>query len=567
MVSMMKSNAVRIGVLFAIGLTLEGCPPRQSPATITVTGLDQMFLGIPVVFAADSTRANDTSFTWSSSDPSVLMIDPDTGQATGLTVGTADVRAQGGASGNSGSFTVQVSDLGDGVLALGRAHTPMGTATLQESDGTLTVSNIGLSGDDGVAIEVGSAEAVLLDLENLTLTSGTDALSVRATIGDPMIPKQSSAEVFLDVISDGSFVRVNPDFTQLSSGFSSLVMMGGEVQIVQPNCFVDHVDTAPISGVTSGFDSSGPNNDGSGPPQAYIGIQYGKLIEFSIAGNMIMGDELRFVATDTPSSLMQPLTEVSLALTNVPEITIIRERTSLVLGMGLELTPGPFVEAVGNTALDAVNEELVVANISGIVGPAMIFGILLSPQQIVTPCDIVAVEFGAVPTLNEAGQSFALTLRGVLIDPPLPKFTLVLEEWSAAMFTRTDQGTELSTDWSPVLGSTVLVEVHNNGQPVGTVTLPSPGVLGMFPAQNGIDIVETRTMGSFTESPIQVIVLKQARLFMAANGTEMTGDELHISSPDSNPVAIFEAGFIGEAAASFSILEASFIVGLIGPMV
>ncbi|MHC4218593.1 MAG: hypothetical protein ACYSU7_09085, partial [Planctomycetota bacterium] len=55
--------------------------------------------------------------------------------------------------------------VGGPINAFGLTHTPLGQAQLNDSGGTLTVSNIGSSGKDGVSIDLGAAEGFECELD------------------------------------------------------------------------------------------------------------------------------------------------------------------------------------------------------------------------------------------------------------------------------------------------------------------------------------------------------------------------------------------------------------------
>ena len=98
-----------LALLLAFALTLAGCPLSPTQAEITITPSEETLEeGETLQLAATSTSAQDTAFTWSSSDEEVAEVDANSGLVTAIAPGTATLTATGNSSAASGSATITV---------------------------------------------------------------------------------------------------------------------------------------------------------------------------------------------------------------------------------------------------------------------------------------------------------------------------------------------------------------------------------------------------------------------------------------------------------------------------
>ena len=77
------------------------------PANVTVQGQQELVVGASAQFTAMTSDGSDTGYTWTTSDPAVLMVDG-SGIVTGIGKGEATITATGLSSGESGTYQVGV---------------------------------------------------------------------------------------------------------------------------------------------------------------------------------------------------------------------------------------------------------------------------------------------------------------------------------------------------------------------------------------------------------------------------------------------------------------------------
>ena len=94
-------------------VVLFGCPPPCPVAVVVAPPTAALVVGETIQLAASSTDPQDTSFAWSTGDPSVANVTAE-GVVTGVSVGTATVLATGAHSGASGAAAITVADDGEG---------------------------------------------------------------------------------------------------------------------------------------------------------------------------------------------------------------------------------------------------------------------------------------------------------------------------------------------------------------------------------------------------------------------------------------------------------------------
>jgi hypothetical protein len=95
-----------VGVFFLL-IFQVGCPSTPQTVVVVTPGATELPLGNCLGFAASSTFSKDQTFTWTSSDPQVAVVTSN-GVATALSAGTTEITAQGNASGESGSASLEV---------------------------------------------------------------------------------------------------------------------------------------------------------------------------------------------------------------------------------------------------------------------------------------------------------------------------------------------------------------------------------------------------------------------------------------------------------------------------
>ncbi|MCG8408986.1 MAG: hypothetical protein MI923_27590 [Phycisphaerales bacterium] len=113
------------------------------------------------------------------------------------------------------------------VLWFGRPHVPLGLAVLGAGmDGSLTVSNIGSSGEDGVAIEVGQADALSVttpfDPASMPIGSFTESREVVEIAG----ATQTVGYSRMERLPQG--LRVNSNFSGLGASTYTLTLLNNE---------------------------------------------------------------------------------------------------------------------------------------------------------------------------------------------------------------------------------------------------------------------------------------------------------------------------------------------------
>ena len=216
------------------------------------------------------------------------------------------------------SFTIT----SESVAMFGLLHTILGSAIFEPDGQTLTISNIGSSGEDGVSIDVGQAESFSLNWAPLDpfgdVPDGAyEELRAIGSLGGN--PNQSLGT--LRVTDIGSEYEITADYSPIGSTSQRLeVYDQGKLMTV----IAGH--TGPVARVPQWPDKCGKGVAtiaGARIPCYRKGWPFSVSIAI-VGGPTVMGDELRVLAENT-DEIFDYLQTFSVVASDIPEITFTEE--------------------------------------------------------------------------------------------------------------------------------------------------------------------------------------------------------------------------------------------------
>jgi plastocyanin len=211
--------------------------------------------------------------------------------------------------------------LGEALTVFGNDHTAIGQAQLQATGGTLTVSNIGSSGTDGVQQDLPPdtvEDCIIWDIQDGGGGSSVQ-VDVIGTSGGTASPAGSI--LYTDI---GSTYQVTADFSPLGSSTTTVQVWNGSAMVVE---FTGQIgvlaETTQISGnldiIILVF--SAPSFNTVGSNDKYDTVQpiiVGPLAETH------MGDRLVLIPENTDSAV-DNLQSIVVLCSQIPEFTIVNE--------------------------------------------------------------------------------------------------------------------------------------------------------------------------------------------------------------------------------------------------
>ena len=337
-----------------------------------------------------------------------------------------------------------------GVLAFGLRHTPLGAARLAgDGQGNLVVSGLGAGGEDGVAVDLGTAEAWDADWLDLdprgTVPDGASlTLSFEGRVdGAPGRPIAA-----LRVEDIGEVLEISVDFSALGATSSVIeVRDGGPEGLV-----VAHVDggTGPIvRGILWPFYGHIGALPGGG-----IAIDFGwrgfKKKMAIVGGPTVEGDYLCVMPADA-AARAGALSRVEIRTSDIPELTLTGESLTL-FGLRHRAAEGTTLDAAkGGLSLlpDASGEMAVEVDVHGRGGWDAVWS-RVKEKDLPDGAALRTVASGTVDGV--AGRVIGSTWLGKVGDR-----------------------IELETSFAPLGAKSLRYDFLHDGQVVDTETGQSPG--------------------------------------------------------------------------------------------
>jgi hypothetical protein len=350
------------------------------------------------------------------------------------------------------------------VDAFGLTHHALGSAHLEASGGTLTVSNIGSSGKDGVGVDVGETyfhflSEVRVDVPKLPvgLAYTYDALGRLASGGDGRLMTLSG-----EIIPGGplSVLQITPDFSPLGATTSSVsLFLDGDLVFQQsglsgPGCFFPSPPTCVV-GVGR------PHH----APDGTILIRFPAPTPVSIPGGpTIQADEMYLAAEgqlDEIAFIGHPELRVACPIWgNGDGFTILDE------ALGCH---GVSYRALGQARLEPSGGTLTVSNI-GSSGKDGVSIDLDDPLDPIGSSGEDGVRVATEPIgLRDDGDAVFASATGTLGSGP-PGSPL-----GSAGCQNQGGVVRASADYSPIGSPTGRVEVYAEGALVGSAVVPGGG--------------------------------------------------------------------------------------------
>lgn len=220
---------------------------------------------------------------------------------------------------------------GAAVQAFGLFARSLGGASLLPAPGSLTLASLGTSGEDGVAIDLGTADSFYLDLAPIELSGDVPAgaflrAQARGSVGG--VPDQPLGALTITKTDQaGTAYTVEPDFTDIASPTHTVQVLDNHRLVAEVE---GHTGTAALV-------SAWPRRLGKldGELECYVGgFPDHTLID--IDGIPYRGNELRVLA-ETEGPAIDYKSEFRLQAAGIPELTLTRAAT----GRADNCTPGP----------------------------------------------------------------------------------------------------------------------------------------------------------------------------------------------------------------------------------
>ncbi|MCH7663293.1 MAG: hypothetical protein IH859_05410 [Chloroflexi bacterium] len=220
----------------------------------------------------------------------------------------------------------------------GLKHTPLGAATLKTVNGSLVVSNIGSSGEDGVSIDVGAAIFWEADmLIGFSIDAATTLTAVGGPEGDPSLPVSSMVMAIREEEIE-HFLEISATFE--SPTYRMEIFLGDELVFRSDNIQSGGVALSlpPLPDFPDPFDPCR-----FWPPDCWYrptftilaatgecvwGVTSPSPVEWTtIDGSVFLGDSFRLIENVEPAQSDENMrfTEIRVEAANISQITILDE--------------------------------------------------------------------------------------------------------------------------------------------------------------------------------------------------------------------------------------------------
>lgn len=420
--------------------------------------------------------------------------------AAGL--GTIGIAGYAGASrGIGGPRDVTVSTT-DRLWFAGLEHTALGDATLDTSTGSLVVSNIDSSGDDGVNIAVGETNGFMHTTTLRPSSTPAGAFRTVATTGIvDGTAGQPAGSLETTRLADESGYALQPDFSPLGSdGYTlrayaddALVFEGGPYEA--PTQYRVDIDI-DIEICRRGW------------LDWYIDIEIDITVEKSVVvapdGNRVEANKIEFEPAGTTAT--GTLTNVDIVAADISQFEIYDE--------SVEAFGRPHA-AVGDAHILPENDgtQLTVDNIDG-GGDDGVSVRLDGVERYTATLDPV--------TFDVTDASLGISATGILDGTPDSSL-------GTSSLTNTGDRLQATTDFSAVGSDTTRVEVFDNGEKVGETTVPS-GDIGVIES-----IIPIDGCGKLPPNPPCFIWRGPfTATFTASDGTSFVGNDFRFLAADAD---------------------------------
>jgi len=359
-------------------------------------------------------------------------------------------------------FTAPASCTPSSTTFTGMPNTPQGGASLSfDLDNHLVISNIGSSGNDGVAFALGQAQFGAVDLATLNLSPG--AFVQASAIGSlNATPGQTISSIALSGSNSGSSTIIEFDLSTVSGQAPDYIVYNGPTEVFRGQVPGNSVEVAgQIEPCTIPFLPQGVN--------AAAEVRLGQTHSISIPGGpTVTGDRIVALAENL-AVMPDHISDISVTGAGLSQFTLESE--------ALGLFDFPHL-AAGSAQLSAANNQLTVSNL----GATLLDGVAIEVEEAggVDPCTLVGL--AAVP-LSGVNEQVHFAATGPVSGTPTT--------FGAVDLLATGTGFDVNVDYSAIGASMVEVMVFNAGVPVGSAIIPS-GTVGTITAASG-PIALTRT--------------------------------------------------------------------------
>jgi hypothetical protein len=424
----------------------------------------------------------------------------------------------------------------------GLTHVALGQADLTADGGTLTVSNIGSSGQDGVAIDLGEADGFItgLPVNPALMPAGASMMSqFRGTV-DGAVHQPIGA---IGLVRSANGVSALPDYSPVGAPTYTVDIYNG--------------DALAFSG--SGF--SGPEFEIQTDVAFDIDcecdwfeLKWSWTFEFEVTfassgGAFVNGDRIVFTP-DMPTVSSAVATEVSMVAAGMPAFIIHDEALRLFDVAN---------RATGQAEMDATPDQLTVSNI----GSSGQDGVSIDLDDVIGPTgqDGFMCALAPLPLTNwEPDGLVRVSAVGVLsgtADSPLGSATVQYRTGPDSFF-------DIATNLAPVGAMNTRVEVYSGGLPVGTAVVPD-GLVGTL-GNAGDGLPQLSGCGKLPpDPPCFILVFDRDGIFTPIGGLRdpLVGDELRLLADDATGAIDRLGGFAIAAAdvAEFAVTGTAVVSG------